>query len=163
VRFAVLLRPRPGSAFDKHLARLLRKHPSLLADLATAWAELIGPPPVPIPCGQRVVVMQRTAPHVVLKVRVASSDMGKGASGGFRVVLLERQPDQWQPILIYPKNEQEDISPTELRRALRDETEAAEPEPEPSTAPDEDPPAAPAAENPGPEAEPAAPRQPEEG
>jgi hypothetical protein len=131
VRFAGILTPRPGSAFDKQQARLLRKHPSLLTDLAAAWAELLGPPPVPVPCGQRVVVLQRTAPHVVLKVRVASSDMGKGSSGGFRVVLLERQPDHWQPLLIYPKNEQEDISPAELRRAIRDETEPVEPEAEP--------------------------------
>lgn len=139
MRFAGILTPRPGCSFDKQQGRLARKHPHLLADLAAAWAELCGPPPVPIPCGQRVVVMQRTAPHVLVKVRVASSDMGKGSSGGFRVVLMEREPGHWRPLLIYPKNEQEDVSPAELRRAIRDETEPAEPEPEPepSAAPDE--------------------------
>jgi hypothetical protein len=122
VRFIAILSPRHGGSFEKKVSRLTRKFPNLQADLTTAWAELVGPPPVPIPSGQRVVVMQRTAPHVVLKVRVPSSDMGKGASGGFRVVLLERQPDHWQPILIYPKNEQEDVQPSEVLKAAVEET-----------------------------------------
>lgn len=134
--FSAILTPRPGGALEKKIHRLARKFPSIQADLATTWAELVGPPPVPIPSGQRVVVMQRTAPHVVLKVRVASSDMGKGASGGFRVVLLERQPNHWQPILIYPKNEQEDVSPAEVRKAILEET--AEEATEESAAPNEE-------------------------
>lgn len=135
MRFSAILTPRPGGALEKKLNRLARKFPSIQADLAATWAELMGPPPVPIPSGQRVVVMQRTAPNVVLKVRVASSDMGKGASGGFRVVLLERQPDHWQPVLIYPKNEQEDVSPAEVRKAILEET--AEEAAEESAAPNE--------------------------
>lgn len=126
MHFAVILSPRPGGSFEKKAERLVRKFPNLKADLAAAWAELVGPPSVPIPSGQRVVVMQRTAPDVVLKVRVPSSDMGKGASGGFRVVLLQRQPDHWQPILIYPKNEQEDVKPAEVRKAIEEETATAD-------------------------------------
>ena len=125
MQFAGILSPRTGGSFEKKADRLGRKFPNLKADLAAAWAELVGPPPVPIPSGQRVVVMQRTAPDVVLKVRVPSSDMGKGASGGFRVVLLQRQPDHWQPILIYPKNEQEDVKPAEVRKAIEEETVSA--------------------------------------
>lgn len=131
MRFTAILSPRQGGSFEKKANRLARKFPNLQADLTTAWAELVGPPPVPIPSGQRVVVMQRTAPHVVLKVRVPSSDMGKGASGGFRVVLLERQPGYWLPILIYPKNEQEDVQPSEVLKAAVEETA------EPSTPVDE--------------------------
>ena len=56
--------------------------------------------------------------YSVYKVRVKSSDLSKGKSGGYRVVYYVRLPTNVILITIYIKNERVDIAPEEIRRLI---------------------------------------------
>ena len=54
----------------------------------------------------------------VYKVRVKNTDAKRGKSGGYRVVYLAAGKDAVVLITIYSKTEQEDVSPSEIRRII---------------------------------------------
>jgi len=56
--------------------------------------------------------------YTVYKVRVKSSDLSKGKSGGYRVIYYVRLPTNVILITIYIKNERVDITPEEIRRLI---------------------------------------------
>jgi len=54
--------------------------------------------------------------HSIYKIRIGSSDMKKGKSGGFRsYIYLYLAKDLLVPLCIYAKNQKEDISENELK------------------------------------------------
>jgi hypothetical protein len=61
----------------------------------------------------------------VLKVRVRSSDMNAGKSGGFRalLVLCDEERWEWLPFFVYAKKDRDDVSRAELLKMLIDEAE----------------------------------------
>jgi mRNA-degrading endonuclease RelE of RelBE toxin-antitoxin system len=61
------------------------------------------------------------------KVRLASRDMARGKSGGFRVIYYLKQADKVILLIIYAKTEQSDIRADEVA-ALLDEYEAEQDE-----------------------------------
>lgn len=127
MKFQAILPPKPAGRFEREVATLSKKFPALRTDLAALFEDLVGPPSKPIPWGTRVVRLRGLGEvQEGLKVRMPSSDMGKGSSKAFRVVLLQRAPDHWQPITLFAKGEQEDIPPKELLAAIAEEL--AEPE-----------------------------------
>ena len=58
--------------------------------------------------------------YTVYKVRVKSSDLSKGESGGYRVVYYVRLPTNMIVITVYIKNERTDITPEEIRRIIEE-------------------------------------------
>ena len=57
----------------------------------------------------------------IYKARVASRDQGRGKRGGFRVVYYVVTPKgQVRLLSIYAKTQQENISPQEIKRLLKD-------------------------------------------
>jgi mRNA-degrading endonuclease RelE of RelBE toxin-antitoxin system len=58
--------------------------------------------------------------YTVYKVRIKSSDLSKGKSGGYRVIYYIRTTTRVILITIYVKNEQIDITPEEIRRMIEE-------------------------------------------
>ncbi len=56
--------------------------------------------------------------YTVYKVRVKSSDLSKGKSGGYRVIYYIRTSTIVILVTIYIKNERVDIAPEEIRRMI---------------------------------------------
>ena len=99
-----------SAEFLADLKRLERKYPRLRDDLA---ALNTGPPP-------RIDQVPGFGGRL-LKVRVPSRDMQRGASGGFRLLLYvggpEVDPKLWA-LALYPKAERADMGRDEIKRRL---------------------------------------------
>jgi hypothetical protein len=124
------LRPsKPGGNFERATAVLAkRRYPGVRADVDGVLAELVAPGAPPIPCPPRVSDVPGVRGHRVLKVRVGSSDMNAGKSGGFRVllVLCDEERWEWLPFAVYAKKDREDVPRAEILKMLLDELEPAE-------------------------------------
>lgn len=97
--------------FEDALARLRKKYPRIDQDIQAALRE--GPK-------GRIDALPGFA-HKVWKYRVASRDMRRGKSGGFRVILYMDPLTQVEPkpihlLTIYAKSERADVPPDELLR-----------------------------------------------
>jgi mRNA-degrading endonuclease RelE of RelBE toxin-antitoxin system len=60
------------------------------------------------------VRLQGTGDYIVSKERIASRDMKRGKSGGFRVIYYLQTEDRTIAITIYAKTEREDITAAEI-------------------------------------------------
>lgn len=100
--------------FEKKLKKLRRKYPRITDDYRDLLDELEKNPFV----GDRL----RECIGPVFKIRMASQDMQKGKSGGFRVIYLVKA-DSFQVFLItlYPKGERENINAKEINEILKKE------------------------------------------
>lgn len=58
--------------------------------------------------------------YTVYKVRLKSSDLTKGKSGGYRVIYYLRTADHTILITIYVKSEQIDLSADEIKRLIEE-------------------------------------------
>jgi mRNA-degrading endonuclease RelE of RelBE toxin-antitoxin system len=58
--------------------------------------------------------LQGLSDYIVYKARVASRDMQRGKSGGFRVIYYLQTETQIYMLTIYAKTEREDISASEI-------------------------------------------------
>jgi hypothetical protein len=97
VKVGVVRPAKPNGPFERSLRGLGRAYPNAGADVGRGLADLVGRD-IPQPPNLALVPgIGRT----ILKVRVASSDMQRGRSGGFRVLLVHRGEDAWTPILAY--------------------------------------------------------------
>jgi mRNA-degrading endonuclease RelE of RelBE toxin-antitoxin system len=64
--------------------------------------------------------LQGTGDYVMYKARVASRDMQRGKSGGFRVIYYLQTEDKTIAITIYAKTERADISTADLMELIED-------------------------------------------
>lgn len=89
--------------FKKQLKRLKKKYPQIKEDLLEEL-EIFNP-------------KEKTAiSRSIYKIRIGSSDMQKGKSGGFRsYIYFYLKKDLLAPLCIYPKSETESITENELK------------------------------------------------
>lgn len=88
--------------FKSQLKRLKKKYPNVVDDLLSAINDFN-------------VFSSTAIGRSIYKIRIASSDMNKGKSGGFRAyIYLYVKKDILVPLCIYPKSETESISSNEL-------------------------------------------------
>jgi mRNA-degrading endonuclease RelE of RelBE toxin-antitoxin system len=99
--------------FKDDVKRLARKYRRIEEDLQQLYRNLINSPTqgLPIPGGERKF----------WKIRMGSSDMQRGRSGGFRIIYFfdEKRPEKLYLLRIFPKSEQEDLTPTEFIELTR--------------------------------------------
>lgn len=100
--------------FEKKLKKMNHKYPRIAEDYRDLLDELEKDPFV----GDRL----RGCIGPVFKIRMASRDMQKGKSGGFRVIYLIKA-DSFQVFLItlYSKGERENIHVKEINEILKKE------------------------------------------
>jgi len=96
----------------RDLKRLLKKYPHIVEDIEKLIHQLeAGETP-----GDRIVGVGR----IVFKVRIRSSDLQKGKSGGYRVIYYLQTAVHTIIITLYPKNERVDLAPEEIRRMIEE-------------------------------------------
>jgi mRNA-degrading endonuclease RelE of RelBE toxin-antitoxin system len=89
--------------FKKQLKKLKKKYPNIKDDLL-GIIELFDP------------VNEISIGRSIYKIRIPSTDMQKGKSGGFRsYIYLYVKKDLLLPLCIYPKSETESITESELK------------------------------------------------
>ncbi len=99
-------------SFKRSLKRLTKKYPHAKDDLKEALRTLMEIPAlgVLIPGGSGT-----------RKLRVRSTDLQRGKSGGFRLIYaLDYETVQIYPLLVYAKTEQSDVTLRELEQLLAD-------------------------------------------
>jgi mRNA-degrading endonuclease RelE of RelBE toxin-antitoxin system len=65
-------------------------------------------------------LLQGTGEYIVYKARVASSDMQRGKSGGFRVAYYLQTDTYAYLLIIYPKAERDNLSPAEVMKLIQE-------------------------------------------
>lgn len=109
----------PSQSFERAIAVLEKKYPAVRGDVAVvvqalpALSLLLPAPPS--------FVLVPGLGRAVLKVRAASTDAGRGKSGGYRVLLAHVDAERWCPFLVYSKS-QYDNPPRALVLAALKET-----------------------------------------
>jgi len=99
-------------SFKRSLKRLTRRFPGVRQDVIAAIEEVL-----------RIPMLGAVIPGSagIRKLRIRSSDLKRGKSGGFRllyIVLSDRE--LICPLLIYAKSDQADVTRRELRALLAD-------------------------------------------
>ncbi len=102
-------------SFQRQLKRLAKKFPKLREDLKVATDEIRENDPAkrgdPIPGFARSI----------WKKRFASSDLGRGKSGSFRLVYHWKEGlSVATPLLMYPKTERDNVTAKEIQDALKE-------------------------------------------
>jgi len=106
-------------SFKRSLKSLLKRFPHAKDDVSLALGEVVQTPTL------GVMVPKSGG---VRKVRVRSSDMPKGKSGGFRLLYLVLSDRRLIcPLLVYAKSEREDVTIREIRALLADLAQDLEP------------------------------------
>lgn len=101
--YSVVMKILFSEYFKKQLKKLKKKYPHVKEDLL----EIISAfhPKNEIPIGRSIY-----------KIRIGSTDMQKGKSGGFRsYIYLYVKKELLLPLCIYPKSETESITENELK------------------------------------------------
>ena len=102
----VILSPR----FLKELERLERKYPRVIDEVSALVSQLNqGQQP-----GDKIVGVGYDA----YKVRLKNPSSGRGKRGGFRVIYYVHLANQIFMLSIYAKNQQEDISLSDIKRII---------------------------------------------
>ena len=97
--------------FEKKLKNLRRKYPRIFQDYKELLEELEKNPYV----GDRL----RGCAGPIFKIRMASMDMGRGKSGGFRIIYWVQKKEKIIYLLtLYPKSERENIEVSEVNEIL---------------------------------------------
>lgn len=98
--------------FKRSVKLLLKRFPHIKEDVAQAIREIVQTPAL------GVVI---PGSEGVRKLRVQSSDLQHGKSGGFRLLYVVIPEQQLLcPLLIYAKSDREDVAAGELRQLLRE-------------------------------------------
>jgi mRNA-degrading endonuclease RelE of RelBE toxin-antitoxin system len=121
MRIEVVVASKSDGPFERALRALEKTWPHVRQDVQHTFDQLARDK-APVPLGTRIVLLMGVRP-LAIKARVASSDMKRGKSGGFRVLLYQVGKDQWRAFFIYAKSEQEDVRvaarPQQHLRGLR--------------------------------------------
>jgi mRNA-degrading endonuclease RelE of RelBE toxin-antitoxin system len=98
--------------FFRNLRRLSKKYRRVEADVDELYVQLeAGERP-----GER---LQGLDPYVIYKVRVASRDMQRGKSGGFRIIYYIETEEILLLVTIYSKTEYADIDEETIRAIIK--------------------------------------------
>ncbi len=103
-----------SDGFIRRLKRLKKKYRRIESDV-DSLVEIIENGEIP---GDK---MQGTGEYIVYKTRLASQDLQRGKSGGFRVIYYLRTATYILLLTIYIKTEQEDISAQEILALIQEE------------------------------------------
>lgn len=101
-------------SFERSIKHLKKRYRNVAADLVVAFASIDADPTVG-------AVIPRD--YAVRKLRVASRDMRRGKSGGFRLLyFLHDTQEELRAyiLLLYAKSEREDVSFSELAALIKD-------------------------------------------
>ncbi len=104
--------------FVRFLKHLAKKYRSVQADLQPLIDQL-GRGETP---GDQV----KGTKHAVYKVRLKSTDIPKGKSGGYRVIYYLKTATRVVLLAMYAKTEQADVRPGEIRRMIEDYEQQSE-------------------------------------
>jgi mRNA-degrading endonuclease RelE of RelBE toxin-antitoxin system len=106
VSFEVLISPN----FKKEAKKLIKKYPSLKAELATLFTELAYNP-----------ILGKDMGNSIYKIRLAVASKNKGKSGGARIISFVKITDSEVLLFsIYNKGDKDDISDAEIENLLKD-------------------------------------------
>lgn len=92
---------RSSPAFEKDLSRLERKCPKIKSDIQEGFAE--------VQSGSNIGSSIPGGKGKLYKLRVPSTDLQRGKSGGFRVVFYLQTPNVLWPLICYFKGDKEDV------------------------------------------------------
>ncbi|HVS94374.1 MAG TPA: type II toxin-antitoxin system RelE/ParE family toxin [Mucilaginibacter sp.] len=96
--------------FKKEAKKLVKKYPSLKAELAGLFTELETNPTKGTPLG-----------NDVYKIRLSIASKGKGKSGGARIITFVKVIDETVFLLsIYNKGDRDTVSDKEIEQLLKD-------------------------------------------
>lgn len=96
--------------FDREAKRLAKKWPSLGADLKKLFAQLADDPTMGVPIGGGT-----------FKIRLAITSLGRGKSGGARVMTYVQVVDEIVYLFsIYHKGERSTLSDKEIKELLKE-------------------------------------------
>jgi mRNA-degrading endonuclease RelE of RelBE toxin-antitoxin system len=98
--------------FDKEFKYLLRKYPSVRAELGVLTDQLRN--------DQRPGDKLQGIGYETYKVRLRNRAARKGKSGGFRVIYYVRLADHVALLTIYTKTQQQDISAADIQQIIED-------------------------------------------
>jgi len=99
-----------SSNFKKEAKRLIKKYPSLKAELAQLFAELENNPTLGTPLG-----------NDIYKIRLSILSKNKGKSGGARVMSFVKVTETSVLLFsIYSKGEKNNISDKEIQNLIKD-------------------------------------------
>jgi mRNA-degrading endonuclease RelE of RelBE toxin-antitoxin system len=102
----------PLPEFERQVKRLRKKYRYLKEDLTTLRLVLLANPKA----GEAIPGLH----NKVYKLRLASSDIERGKSGGFRVIYYFIHSDRNIYLLtIYPKSEKENVQAKEIAKLLK--------------------------------------------
>ena len=102
----------PTPTFQKDVKNLLKKYRHIAADLEELHTILSENPFA----GDAIKGLEKT----IFKIRLASSDQGKGKSGGYRIIYYLATQDKTVYLLtIYAKAYKQSVSTSEIRALLK--------------------------------------------
>ena len=102
----------PTPSFQRDTKNLKKKYRHIGSDLEKL-VDLLADNPV---CGDAIPGLEGK----IFKVRLASSDMGKGKSGGFRIIYFISNPDSTIYLLsIYAKAYKENVDASEIKMLMK--------------------------------------------
>ena len=107
-----LAAPKKKGHFARCIKQLVKTCPSVVEDIERV---LTGKDPTAR--ADKLIGVGRD----VLKIRVPSSDMNKGKSRGFRVLVASTLTGKWQPIAVYAKKDTEDLGAKMVRGLIESE------------------------------------------
>ena len=103
--------------FKRNLRALAKRYRNIRSDIDPILSQLQD--------GEFVGEQIPRVGYTLYKVRIRNSDARRGKSGGYRVIYYLRTQTQVILVTLYSKSEQSDISPTEVRRIIREFEETA--------------------------------------
>ena len=99
--------------FRRDLKELTKKHHQVREDVE-AFVERLRRGETP---GDQI----RRVGYTVYKARIASSNIQRGKSGGYRLIYYVRTPSRIFLVTIYAKVQRSDVNPEEIRRIIDEE------------------------------------------
>lgn len=98
--------------FKRNLRALVRKYQHIRSDVQPVIEE--------IQKGNFIGDQVPNTGYTIFKVRIKNSDITKGKKSGYRFIYYLKKHDEAILVTIYSKTDQADITPTQIRRILKE-------------------------------------------